>query len=59
MFIEKINSFYIETYNDQSKILKSLTIPFEIGQRNLNDIRFRNVTKIQFENWYSRSIGMY
>ncbi|CAF1928468.1 unnamed protein product [Rotaria magnacalcarata] len=47
-----------ENYIDQSIIIKSLTIPFEIGQSNLNDIRLENVTKLQFGGCCSRSVGL-
>ncbi|CAF1389252.1 unnamed protein product [Rotaria sordida] len=50
---------HTEKYIDQSKIIEPLTIPFEMGQRNLNNIRLQNVTKLQFGDCDSRSIGMY
>ncbi|CAF3987327.1 unnamed protein product, partial [Rotaria magnacalcarata] len=47
-----------ENYIDQSIIIKPVTISFEIGQRNLNDIRLENVTKLQFGGCCSRSVGL-
>jgi hypothetical protein len=59
VFTEKSSFFYIGSYLNQSKIIEPLTIPFEIGQRNLNDIRLENVTKLQFGDDCSRSYSMY
>lgn len=33
--------------------------PFEIGQRKVTDIQFRNVTRLELGGGFDRSIGKY
>ncbi|CAF3421409.1 unnamed protein product [Rotaria socialis] len=41
---------------DESKIIMLLTRPFEIGPQHLNDIRLKNVTKLQLGDCFFRSV---
>jgi hypothetical protein len=44
---------------DKLEILRPCSLPFKLGQRQISDIKFRNVTKIQFGICRTRLVGKY